>query len=71
MTILTGAERADETCPVCGSVYSVKIHRVHFRDSDNFNCSVCGNEMRNWSGALIYEYALKSPTVFRSQGEKE
>ncbi len=44
------SERAGkESCPECGSVYEVTIHYFPMRDSDYFNCEVCGYEMRRWN----------------------
>lgn len=47
-----------ETCPKCGSVYKVTIFKAPCRDSDYFNCEVCGFEMNRWNDTDIPSYTL-------------
>lgn len=55
----SSGDAPDETCAKCGSVYSVRIHRVPARDSDSFNCQVCGELLRKWNDTRIPEFKLK------------
>lgn len=52
-------DAADAVCEKCGSVYAVRIHRVPMKDSDSFNCEVCGHLMNTWNATRIPEYKLK------------
>jgi hypothetical protein len=49
----------EATCKKCGSVYSVTIYRAPARDSDSFNCEVCGHLMRKWNDTRIPSFTLK------------
>jgi hypothetical protein len=37
------------SCSKCNSVYEVTLQRLPARDSDYFNCEVCGHEMDRWN----------------------
>jgi hypothetical protein len=47
-----------ETCSQCGSVYAVTIYRLPARDKDDFNCEVCGYEMRSWNDTEVPSFKL-------------
>lgn len=49
----------DDVCDKCGSVYEVTMHRFPHRDKDSFNCSVCGNLMREWNDTHCPMFELK------------
>jgi hypothetical protein len=51
----------DFTCPHCGAVYQVKIHRAPIRDSDFATCEVCKKRMNEWNSTSYPEYTLKKP----------
>lgn len=50
----------DATCEKCGSIYSVTITRLPFKDIDSFNCEVCNHLMREWKNTRVPEYTLKT-----------
>ena len=52
---------SDATCQKCGSVYAVKIYRLPAKDSDSFNCTVCGHLMHSWNNTRVPEFTLKAP----------
>lgn len=49
----------DVTCPECGSVYSVVVYRSPARDSDHFDCQVCGTRIQQWNSTACPSYTLK------------
>lgn len=55
----SSGEGPDETCEKCGSVYSVRIYRLPSKDSDSFNCEVCGHLIRRWNDTRVPEFTLK------------
>ena len=52
-------ERGEHTCE-CGAVYKVTVHRFPMRDSDSFNCSVCGTQIAKWNSTEAPSYELVS-----------
>ncbi len=58
---------ADATCENCGSVYSMKIYRLPAKDSDFFNCAVCGHLMRKWNDTRVPEFTLKTTGAIPSE----
>jgi hypothetical protein len=50
----------DEICDNCGAVYSVTITRLPVRDSDSFNCEICGQLVKKWNSTTSYNYELKN-----------
>jgi hypothetical protein len=55
----SSVEGPDEKCEECESVYSVRIFRSPAKDSDSFNCTVCGHLMRKWNDKRVPEFTLK------------
>ena len=55
----SSGEGADATCEKCGSVYAVKIYRLPTRDSDSFECEVCGHLMHTWNDTRDPNFTLK------------
>jgi transposase-like protein len=53
-------ESPDITCDSCGSVYAVRTLHLPTRDSDKFNCEVCGKLLREWNSAHVPEFQLKT-----------
>lgn len=49
----------DDVCGKRGSVYEVTMHRFPHWDKDSFNCSVCGNLMREWGDTHCPMFELK------------
>ena len=51
----------DKTCEKCCSVYSVKFHKLPFKDDgDLFACTVCRIVLHKWGrGRQTYDYTLK------------
>lgn len=47
-----------ESCPKCSSVYKVTIQYFPMRDSDYFNCEVCGYEMQRWNDTASPSFKL-------------
>ena len=47
-----------ESCSECSSVYEVTITRFPMRDSDYFNCEVCGHEMQRWNSTEAPSFKL-------------
>lgn len=48
------SEKVDDIkCEKCDSIYSVKIYRLPLKDSDSFNCIVCGHLMRKWNDIVF------------------
>jgi len=50
----------DETCPACGSVYTVTVERFPAKDKGRFKCEVCGEVVREWHDTYDWTYVLKS-----------
>jgi transcription elongation factor Elf1 len=48
------------TCPKCGSVYSVTVHRYPATDQGKFDCEVCGERIKTWKSTYDYEFHLKT-----------
>jgi len=42
----------------CGAVYERTEDKVIFRDKDNFQCRVCGEEIESWNGSRIPRFHL-------------
>ena len=61
MKTWTTENAPDETCPKCGSVYSVTVSQLPTKDQDFFNCEVCGFEMRRWNDTRFPSFKLISP----------
>ncbi len=49
----------DVACGQCGSVYEKTMQRFPMRDSDSFNCEVCGHRMDSWNSTSAPSYKLK------------
>lgn len=47
-----------KSCPNCNSVYEVTLQRFPMRDSDYFNCEVCGHEMDRWNATEAPSFNL-------------
>ena len=47
------------TCE-CGAVYRREVQRDIVRDTDSFNCMVCGRQMELWSTSRWPRYTLIS-----------
>lgn len=45
-------------CDRCGSIYAKTVTRLPVRDSDYFDCRVCGERMDSWNGTHVPAYAL-------------
>jgi Zn ribbon nucleic-acid-binding protein len=63
----TSGEGADAKCENCSSIYSVKIYRLPAKDSDSFNCTVCGHLMRKWNDTRVPEFTLKTTGTIPSE----
>jgi hypothetical protein len=46
-------------CSTCGSEYSVTHTKVTFRDRDDIDCRVCGNQLASWNSSRIPHYKLE------------
>ncbi len=44
------------TCE-CGAVYRREVQRDIVRDTDSFNCIVCGRQMESWSTSRWPRYS--------------
>ena len=42
----THGSEENEICPKCDSIYKVTTFRLPMRDSDYFDCQVCGYKIR-------------------------
>jgi hypothetical protein len=40
-------------CEGCGAVYAVSIYKLPCRDSDSFDCEVCGHKMKTWNSTMV------------------
>lgn len=47
-----------ETCSKCGAEYEVTRIKLPMRDKDKEYCDCCGNLLRSWNGAEMWEYKL-------------
>jgi predicted Zn finger-like uncharacterized protein len=47
---------AEESCSNCGAVYEVTTHKIAMRDKDSFDCEDCGQELKRWSGGVIFSF---------------
>jgi DNA-directed RNA polymerase subunit RPC12/RpoP len=45
-------------CLQCQSVYEKIEKRLPVRDSDYFNCQVCGHRMDTWNSTTVPSYRL-------------
>jgi hypothetical protein len=50
----------DFTCPECGAVYEVTVHRFPVRDADSAICEVCRQKMAEWNSTSAPSFKLKS-----------
>jgi len=64
----TSADSDDFTCRHCGSVYSVKIHRLPVKDVDSANCEVCGQVLQSWNNTRVPVFKLKSKGKSHGEG---
>jgi predicted Zn finger-like uncharacterized protein len=46
------------TCPHCGAVYEVTIHRFPVRDKDSAQCDVCEKTMKEWNDTASPSFKL-------------
>lgn len=65
------SESPDITCDSCGSVYAVRLFHLPTRDSDKFNCSVCGKLLREWNSTRAPEFRLKIAGTGKSEVSQE
>lgn len=56
----SSGDAPDVKCATCGSIYAVRIHRVPMKDSDSFDCQVCGELVQKWNDTRIPEFTLKT-----------
>lgn len=49
---------AEVICEGCGAVYAVTVTKLPCRDSDSFNCEVCGHEINKWNSTSVPSYEL-------------
>lgn len=47
-----------ETCSNCGAEYEVTRIKLIMRDKDKEYCDCCGNLLRSWNGAEMWQYKL-------------
>ncbi len=52
---------ADKECDACGSVYAVTYQRFPSRESDGFNCEICGKELERWNSTHQPDFKLIKP----------
>ncbi|WP_072389481.1 hypothetical protein [Hyphomicrobium sp. CS1BSMeth3] len=48
------------SCKKCGAEYKVTVKRFPMRDSDKFNCEICGELMNEWNSTQVPMYELIS-----------
>ena len=49
---------AHRLCKKCGAVYERTETKLAFRDKDNYNCDICGQELESWNGSRIPMFKL-------------
>ncbi len=49
------------SCEKCGSRYQRTVTRVPMRDSDYFDCDVCGHRMDAWNSTTFPTYKYVGP----------
>ncbi|BAY41447.1 hypothetical protein NIES2111_58430 (plasmid) [Nostoc sp. NIES-2111] len=54
----THGSEQNETCPKCNSIYRVTTFRLPTRDSDYFDCQVCGDRIREWNDTEVPSFTL-------------
>jgi transcription elongation factor Elf1 len=47
-----------ETCQKCNSVYEIRVTKLPARDSDYFNCEICGHQIDKWNSTESKSYRL-------------
>ena len=45
-------------CSRCGSIYAIKKFKLGSRDKDSINCQVCGEQLMEWNGGVMYQAEL-------------
>jgi hypothetical protein len=55
----TSHDGGEKVCENCGSVYTVTYRNNPCKDSDYFNCEVCGHRVDQWNSTTYPEYCLK------------
>ena len=55
----TSGAAEDEACKNCGAVYEITIQRLPAKDSDHFNCEVCGTLLRKWNDTRVPNFKLR------------
>jgi hypothetical protein len=58
MQTWTTQNAGEVICEGCGAVYAVSITRLPCRDSDYFNCELCGHEINRWNDTKVPSYTL-------------
>jgi len=58
-------------CGTCGSEYSVTYTKVTFRDQDDVDCQVCGNQLASWNGSRIPRYKLEKAAEWPKASEPD
>lgn len=61
----------DESCPKCGSVYSVTVHRYPARDRGSFVCEVCNHTVRTWNDTYDWSFTLKQRGAAPAESERK
>ena len=51
-------ERGETTCKNCGAVYKVTVYRFPMRDSDHYDCAVCGERLATWNDTEAPSFEL-------------
>jgi predicted Zn finger-like uncharacterized protein len=46
------------TCPSCGAVYEVTLHRLPTRDKDSASCECCDHVMAEWNSTEAPSFKL-------------
>lgn len=60
MQTWTSEDAGVEICKNCGTQYSVTITRFPCRDHDTFNCTVCGDLLKEWNSTNSLSFSLIS-----------
>ncbi len=48
----------ETTCSKCGSIYKLTGEKFPVRDPGSIDCSVCGEELKRWSGSTDWTAEL-------------
>lgn len=60
---------AEVPCPKCGSLYEKSTFRLPTKDSDRFDCEVCGERLDEWNSTTVPSYRLLKAMPVSRDGE--